>query len=290
MKKHSAPTEETPEPTPPETKKKSEYFELRIPRIALNKLPFRRPSLNLYLIFVLLLFAFLLGMLTNKVMYLEKQVKDQAAQAAQIAAANAAGGQAQPTVPPYANVTNGDLPMQGNNDAKVTMVEFSDFQCPFCKQYFDQTESQVYDTYVKTGKVKFFYRQFPLVTIHPNAYLAANAGECANEQGKFWQYHDLLFQNQDTWAPQGATDSANTLTDLAGQTGMDTDQFRSCLDNQKYKTNVDKDMTDGNSAQVDGTPTFFVNGFRVVGAVPFSDPTLPMDIKRAIEQELKKKG
>lgn len=265
-------------------KQEDNYLNLRIPRIPLHKFRLHSPSLNVYLVFVVIIFAFLLGMLTNKVMYLQTQLKEAKDAAAKAAANTQAAAAPQPTVPPYANVDNGHFPLKGDNGAKVTMVEFSDFQCPFCKQYFDATESQVDSDYVKTGKIKFAYRQFPLTTIHPNAYLAANAGECANDQGKFWEYHDLLFKNQASWSAQAAADATSSLVDLAGQTGMDTDQFKSCLTSQKDKKNVDDDMAAGNAAQVDGTPTFFINGFRLVGAVPYDQ------IKQAIEQELKKKS
>lgn len=96
-------------------------------------------------------------------------------------------------------VNDGHLPVLGKKDAKVTIVEFSDFQCPFCKQFFSETLPQLKKEYIDTGKVKLFYRQFPLTSIHPNAQIAAEAAECANEQGKFWEYHDILFTNQASW-------------------------------------------------------------------------------------------
>ena len=255
---------------------KNDSFVIRIPR-----LHFKETSLNIYLVFALVIFAFILGMLTNKILYLEKQVKD--ANTANTATADA--NQAAPTVAPppqVVKVANGKLPFLGNENAKVTVVEFSDFQCPFCKQYFDNTASQLSDAYIKTGKIKFYYRNYPLTSIHPNAQKAAEAGECANEQGKFWDYHDLLFQDQDTWAPMSAADAVNAFVNYAGQVGMDTDQFKSCLDSDKYKNAVATDTADGNKVQVDGTPTFFVNGYRLVGAQPFSE------FQKVIDEQLKK--
>lgn len=90
----------------------------------------------------------------------------------------------------------GDLAVQGNANAKVTLVEFSDYQCPFCARFFTQTEGQIKKEYVDTGKVKFYYRDFPLPQIHPGAQKAAEAARCAGDQGKYWEYHDSLFQNQ----------------------------------------------------------------------------------------------
>ncbi len=103
-------------------------------------------------------------------------------------------------VPTPINVATGHLPILGNEKAKVTIVEFSDFQCPYCKRFADNSLSQIKKDYIDTGKVKLYYREFPLTNIHPNAEIAAEAAECANEQGKFWQFHDQLFSRQDTWS------------------------------------------------------------------------------------------
>lgn len=94
------------------------------------------------------------------------------------------------------DVEVGNLPVLGNLSAKVTLVEFSDYQCPFCARHFTQTEPQIIKEYIDTGKVKFYYRDFPLSQIHPGAQKAAEAARCAGDQNKYWQYHDLIFQNQ----------------------------------------------------------------------------------------------
>lgn len=257
----------------PKDKAKSHY-NLRIPRFN-----FKQGSLNFYLVLVLIIFSFLLGMLTNKVMYLESQVNNNAN-------AVAANGQAavptEPLPPQIVDVENGQLPILGNDDAKVTIVEFSDFQCPFCKAYIDDTHEQLKEQYIDTGKVKFAYRHYPLTSIHPNAQLAGEASECANEQGKFWEYHDKLFAEQDTWSPQTLADVSNSFVDYAGELGLNTDQFKSCVESEKYKAKVEEDMAAGEQAQVDGTPAFFVNGYRLTGAQPFSE------FQRVIEQELSK--
>jgi len=277
---HKAATQES---SVHEEKNSPEYWQVKLPR-----LKFRNPTLNVYLVGVLVIFAFILGMLVNKVISLQEQVKNLTANTtANTQQANAQA--AQPTPPQYEKISDGHLPVQGDTNAKVTLVEFGDFQCPFCQQYFQQTEPQVYDNYIKTGKVRFVWRQFPLTSIHPNAYKAAEASECANEQGQFWQYHDSLYQNQNSWVNQSASDAEDSFVNYAQQLGMNTDQFRSCIDTDKYKKQVDADMADGNAAQVDGTPTFFINGYRVVGAVPFSDPSgSGQDLKTPIEQALAK--
>lgn len=93
-------------------------------------------------------------------------------------------------------LANGDLPPLGSTSAKVTLIEFSDYQCPFCARHFTQTEGQLKKEYIDTGKVKFYYRDFPLSQIHPGAQKAAEAARCAGDQNKYWEYHDLVFQNQ----------------------------------------------------------------------------------------------
>lgn len=252
---------------------------VRIPKLNLSHFRFSGSSLTLYLGVLLVIFAFLLGMLTNKVMFLEKQFKTMSNAA--VAAAPAAAPTAVPP-PQYEKVDNGHLPARGSDNAKVTIVEFSDFQCPFCEKYFTDTDGQIQDQYVKTGKVKFVYRHFPLSSIHPNAQKAAEAAECANEQDQFWNFHDTLFKNQETWADMSASDAEDAWVGYAGQLGMDTDQFKSCIDTDKYKSAVDKDTAAGDKAQVDGTPAFFINGYRLTGAQPFSE------FQTVIDAQLKK--
>ncbi len=257
--------------------KDKDHFTLKIPRFG-----FKQGNLNVYLVFVLVIFAFLLGMLTNKVLYLENELKT-GSNANTAAAANP--GDALPTTPPppqVVKVDNGKLPILGDENAKVTIVEFSDFQCPFCKRYIDETHEQIKEKYIDTGKVKIAYRHYPLTSIHPNAQKAAEASECANEQSKFWEFHDKLFAEQDTWSPLTLTDASNAFVGYAGELGLNTDQFQSCLDSDKYQKAVETDLEAGNKVQVDGTPAFFVNGYRLVGAQPFSE------FERVIEEELKK--
>ncbi|MEM4347151.1 MAG: DsbA family protein [Candidatus Altiarchaeota archaeon] len=166
-------------------------------------------------------------------------------------------------------------PVKGQKDAKVTIVEFSDFQCPFCARFFQQTLPQIDRDYIKTGKVKFVYRDFPL-SFHQYAQKAAEAAECANEQGKFWQYHDILYGNQSDWSSGGIT----KLKEYAKKLDLDTKKFDECLDSGKYFQEVQKDFSDGQSYGVSGTPTFFINGIKLVGAQPYET------FKKIIEQEL----
>ncbi len=218
------------------------------------------------LVYLLLLVAtFLLGYLFARVQLLEKAG---VAPSVPTAANPQAGGPS--TAPVKADVKNGHLPVQGNANAKITVVEFSDFQCPFCEQFFTNTLPKIKKDYIDTGKVKLYYRQFPL-DFHPAAMPGALASECANEQGKFWEFHDKVFGNQSKIGAQGMTaDQINQQYKAwAQELGLNTTQFNSCLDSEKYKAQVTADQNDGKAAGTNGTPTFYINGTQLVGAQPY---------------------
>ena len=170
---------------------------------------------------------------------------------------------AAPTAP--VNVATGTH-IKGDVNAKVTIVEFSDFQCPFCKRFFDETEGQLNDQYVKTGKVKIYFRNYPL-PFHQNAQKAAEAAECAGQQGKFWEMHDVMFTKG---AGDGTGLAVADLKQYAADLKLDTTKFNTCLDTSATAAAVKKDSDDGQAAGVSGTPSFIVNGQLVVGAQPFS--------------------
>lgn len=231
------------------------------------------------LVTLLVIAAFLIGTMYTKISYLEKGTGGTAVVPV---ASTQPGAPTAPVPGQKVNVSVGHLPVLGNKNAKVTVIEFSDFQCPFCGAFFNDAEKGIIKDYVNTGKVKFAYRQFPLTQLHPNAYKAASASECANEQSKFWEYHDILFQNQTAWSSLDSTAAAAKFKEYAGTLGLDTGSFGSCLDSDKYKTNIDKDVTDGGAAGVTGTPATFINGQIVVGAQPYAS------FKTLIDQELAK--
>ncbi|HLD85082.1 MAG TPA: DsbA family protein [archaeon] len=175
----------------------------------------------------------------------------------------------QPTQPDAIQVSADDDPVEGQANAKVTIIEFSDFQCPFCERFYTQTLQSIRKDYVDTGKVKVVFRDFPL-GFHPNAQKAAEASECADEQGKFWQMHDKLFETQSAWSNLDATAAAAKFSEYAVAAGASKAQFESCLSSGKYASEVQKDISDGSSYGVSGTPSFFVNGVKLVGAQPYS--------------------
>lgn len=177
------------------------------------------------------------------------------------------------------NVTLGNDLILGNKDAKVTLLEFTDYQCPFCERYFKETFSQIKKDYVDTGKVKLVVKDYPL-SFHPNASKAAEASECAKNQNKFWEFHDALFIKQQEWANLDNNGVSNYFKNLSGGLGVDQAKFSDCLDKSATKAEVDADIAEGNKAGVDGTPAFFLtNGDafeaktswqKIVGAQPYS--------------------
>src|SRR3989304_9730917 len=144
---------------------------------------------------------------------------------------------AQPVQPVNVELSVDGAPFKGDKNAKVTLIEFSDFQCPFCALYVNQTLPQIENDYIKTGKVKYVFKDFPL-SIHQNAPKAAEAALCAGEQGKYWEMHDLLFKNQKALGP-------DNLSSYAKDLALDTSKFKECLDSGKYAAKIKKDMEEG---------------------------------------------
>lgn len=170
---------------------------------------------------------------------------------------------------PVVDVTVGSTPAKGSAQAPVTIIEFSDYECPFCKRV-EPTIVQVLKTY-GPDKVRFAYRNFPLPG-HANALPAAEAAACAAEQGKFWEYHEKAM---------AATDlSKDNLKKLAGEVGVDPKKFDECIAAQKFKDAIAKDVAAGEAAGVSGTPAFFINGRMLDGAQPFEK------FKEMIDEEL----
>ena len=251
----------------------------------LSKLRFsflKNATANVYLIIVVIIFAFFLGMLTNKVSDLQNQVNGTSGSIGTTTAAaqkGTAGAPAVSTAPGTpVNVAVGNYPPLGDPNAKVTVIEFADLRCPFCEQWFQTVEQNLIKDYVKPGKVKFYFRNYAF--LGPASTLAAEAGECANDQGKWWPFHDYMYQHQPDESDTSMYTNDN-LTQIAGNLGMDTSQFSSCLSDPATAQKAAKDLSDGQAAGVNGTPTTFINGVAVVGAVPYSQ------IKAAIDNALK---
>jgi protein-disulfide isomerase len=170
-------------------------------------------------------------------------------------------------------ISGDDDPSMGPKDAPIQIIEFSDFECPYCKRGADAVQ-KVTEHY--GDKVHLVFRDFPL-SFHKKAKLAAEASQCANDQGKFWEYHNKLFVSQRKL-------NKEDLLGYARDFGLDLKAFESCLDTGKYSQEVQKDMNDGSAAGVKGTPCFFINGIYLSGAQPFES------FREIIDEELNRKG
>jgi len=159
----------------------------------------------------------------------------------------------------------------GPADAPITIIEFSDYQCPYCVRWYEQVYQLLMQEYA--GKIRFVYRDFPLISLHPDAAPAANAANCAGEQNAYYQFHDALFSNQLGLVRHAYIQYATSL-------GLDVDAFQTCLDEERYAGEVEADMRYGYSIGVSSTPTFYINGLAVVGAQPYEI------FQQIIEQEL----
>jgi protein-disulfide isomerase len=197
---------------------------------------------------------------------------------------------AAPQAPPAPNVANVDFQLGGNpalgdQAAQLILIEFTDYQCPFCSRHVRDTYPKIKQEYVETGRMKFVTLDYPLESIHPSAFKAAEATHCAADQGKFWEMHDRLFENQNSLEP--FQPHANAL-------GLDVGAFDACMSSNKYAEAVRRDMAEAQKAGVAGTPSFLlartdpdnadtVKGIALLrGALPFED------FKAAIEQGLKR--
>ena len=186
---------------------------------------------------------------------------------------------AAPAVPPDSVIARADRARQkGPRDARVQVVEISDFQCPYCRQFFQSTYRQFDSAYVKTGKVRLVYINLPL-SMHLQAFAAAKAATCAGAQGKFWEMHDRLFGTQEQWA--GKPDAAQRFTQMAANLGLDASQYRDCVENDRTGALIVNDVSEASAAGIRGTPTFIINGRQMLsGAVPFEQ------LSAAIEAQL----
>ncbi len=169
--------------------------------------------------------------------------------------------------PEVLDVSIDDDEVLGDPKAPITIVEFSDFQCSFCQRFHVNTFGQLKEAYIDTGKVNFVYRDYPL-GFHANAMPAAEAAECAGEQDMYWEMHDMIFTNLSEW--EGSPEADQLFATYATDIGLEIGAFESCVASDDMEAEIKGDMADALKYGVSATPTFFVNGKRVVGAQPFS--------------------
>ena len=215
---------------------------------------------------IMVVFSFAVGILVGYVAWGRNAVPQQVA----AAPAETANPDADPTYTRYDIPTEG-FPSLGPEDAPITLVEFSDYQCPYCKRWHDEVYQQLLAAY--PGQIRFVYRQFPLTSIHPDAMSAAIASMCAEDQDSFWQFHDKLFSDE-----YGL--GRDAFTKYAADLGLNTSAFETCLNSGKFDDFIQQDMNFSLNLGIRSTPTFFVNGLAVVGAQP-------LDVfKKVIDKEL----
>ena len=173
-------------------------------------------------------------------------------------------------VPKRYDVPIGTAPIWGPTDAPITIIEFSDYECPFCKKWTSEIWPLIKEAY--PDQIRLVYKDFPLSQSHPNASPAASAARCADEQSKYWSFHDRLFASSKL--------SAQLYESIATGLGLDVTQWKNCINNSKYDAEIEADYNYGAQLGITGTPTFFINGLPMVGAQPFSA------FKKVIDQEL----
>ena len=154
----------------------------------------------------------------------------------------------------------GDVPYQGKQDAPVTLVEFSDYQCPFCKRHANTVMPALLKSYIDTGKVRFVMREYPIANLHSRAIAASTAALCAGDQGDYWGMHDALFNDQ-----RANTDE--NFQEFAVNLGLDATAFADCLGDDRYATQIKADLADGQRLGISGTPSF------VLGLTDPDDPS-----------------
>lgn len=174
--------------------------------------------------------------------------------------------QVDPNLAPVANQGH----VLGSASAPVEIVEFADFECPACGNFANLTEPDIRARLVNTGQVRFRFIDFPL-DIHPNTWAAHSAAWCASEQGKFWEMHDLIFQNQDRWATQATRRPTSILTPLAEQLGINMDQYDGCMDSRKYHPQIKANYDEAVKRGIPSTPTFIIGSQQINGAVSYDE-------------------
>jgi protein-disulfide isomerase len=169
----------------------------------------------------------------------------------------------------------------GQANAPVEVIEFADFECPGCGQFATLTEPDVRTKLVNTGKVRMRFMDFPLPQ-HKNTWDASLAAACANDQGKFWEMHDAIFNNQDRWNTEATGRPRSVLADLAKGVGLDMSKYEACMDAETHRAKIQSHLQEGERRQVSQTPSFIIGGKMIPGAIPYDS------FKKLIDDELAK--
>lgn len=183
--------------------------------------------------------------------------------------------QLDPNMAPVANQGH----VMGSDAAPIEVVEFADFECPACGSFANLTAPDIKARLVNTGQIRFRFVDLPL-DIHPNTWAAHNAAWCASEQGKFWEMHDLIFQNQDRWATQATRRPNGVLTPLARQAGLDMQQYETCVDTRKFYPQIKANYDEAVRRGIPSTPTFLIGSKQINGAISYDE------FKRHVDEAL----
>ncbi len=233
-----------------------------------------------FLVALVIIAAFAVGLLYGKVTVYEQGGGNKVAQGG-----NQPTTETQPvpeektqlTEEEWAEVISKAEMVKGSDSAKVTIAEFTDYQCPFCSRYYSDAYLSIMKDYVDTGKVKYMLFDLPL-SFHPNAKPAALAARCAGDQGKYFEMHDQLFLNQDEWSEE--SDPKTKFQAYAKTIGLNLTKYDSCVTEAKFTQAIDDSSALAAKVGANGTPTFYVNGKQLVGAQPYSE------FQKAIEEAL----
>ena len=194
-------------------------------------------------------------------------------------------GALKPQSPPTVTAAVGisGRPSLGQQNAPVTLVEFSDYQCPFCKRHFSSVYPILKKEYIETGKLRYVFRDFPIVNLHPQAQKAHEAARCAGEQNRYWEMHEMLFENANRL-------SVPALKRYATKIALNDDQFNACLESGKYTGEIEREIAEGTQVGVSGTPAFFIgpsaSGDKITGTMVSGAQPLAR-FKQVIEDLLK---
>lgn len=222
------------------------------------------------LVVMVVVAAFAVGMLYGKVQVYEKNLGSGGG-TQQAAAGDPQAPQAPPEEAPlteeqWDKLLAGAEFVKGDDDAPITMVEFTDYECPFCTRYYTETYGQIMKDYVDTGKVRYITRDLPL-SFHPQAKPAALAARCAGDQGKYYEMHDLLFENQTSWSTGNA---AEAFEGYAREIGLNVSQYTSCYEANTHNEAIDADLALAQEMGIGGTPSFVIEGDKLIGAQPYT--------------------
>lgn len=229
------------------------------------------------LVGLLVIAAFLVGMFWTKIRYIEQgEAPERVAQTSPAPEEVPEEGEIILGEEEIDRIETGGAAAKGDENAPITIVEFSEYECPFCKKYVDETYFKIWDEY--GNQIYYVFHDYPLA-FHPHAQKLAEVARCAGDQGQYWEMHDLIFEKREEWAEE--ENISSNIGSFVTQLGLDKAEFDACLSSGKHSQAVKDDFNLGTEVGVQGTPTFFINGQQLVGAQPFESFAAIIDAELA---------